>query len=161
MRELLPHAERVAQLLIARKETVAVIESSSGGLVTAALLALPGASRYVVGGAVTYSRPALLAIQNPPDGLPAGMRAASEAYALFVARIIRERTGATWGLAETGAAGPTGNRYGDPAGHSCFAVAGTREAAKTLRTGESARVENMYAFAKGALQHFAAVLDAR
>lgn len=160
MRELMPLAERCAERLIARQETVAVIESSSGGLITAALLAVPGASRYVIGGAVTYSRPALLAIKDLPNGLPTGMRASTEAYAKFIAQIIRERYGATWGLAETGAAGPTGNRYGDAAGHTCYACAGPVDRAGTLETGKAVRIDNMYAFADATLRHFLAVLEA-
>jgi nicotinamide-nucleotide amidase len=151
MNDLLPIAHRVADLLKARHATVAVAESSAGGLVAATLLAVPGASAYFQGGAVVYTyraRKALLAI---PDEKLVGLRSSSEPYALLLARTMRERFEATWGLAETGAAGPTGNRYGDAAGHSCFAVAGPVERAITLETGSGDRVANMRAFARGAL----------
>ena len=152
MRELLPHAEKVAALLKARNETIAVAESSTGGLITAALLAVPGASAYCLGGAVIYTRQAWHAIRDFRDELLAGARSATEAHALFRARIIRERFSADWGIGETGATGPTGNRYGDPAGHTCVAVAGQIERAITLETGSDDRLANMHAFAAAALK---------
>ncbi len=155
MRDLLPHAEKVAALLKARNETIAVAEASAGGLITAALLAVPGASAYCLGGAVIYTRKALLALRDVREDMLAGLRPSTEAYALFEARIIRERFASDWGVGETGAAGPTGSRYGYPAGHACFAVAGRCERAITLETGSSDRVANMHAFAAAALQFVA------
>lgn len=152
MQSLLPVAERVAARLIARKETIAVAESSTGGLIAAALLSVPGASAYFVGGAVVYtvaSRAALLGITR--DEME-GMRAATEAYATLIAGRVRERHGTVWGLSETGATGPSGNRYGDPAGHSCMAVAGPVNRAITLETGSADRQANMRAFARRALE---------
>ena len=78
-----------------------------------------------------------------------GLRSATEPYARLVARRVRDKLGATWGLAETGASGPSGNRYGDAPGHACIAVSGPVEAALTLETGRDAREENMWAFAHG------------
>ena len=158
MRELLPHAERVAALLKARKETVAVAESSAGGLITAALLAVPGASAYCLGGTVIYTRQAWRALRDFSDELLGGVRPATEAHALIRARIARDRFGATWGLGETGAAGPDGNRYGDPAGHACLAVSGRIERALTVSTGSTERVANMQAFTVAALTLFAQCL---
>ena len=152
MQTLLPLAEQVAILLKQRRETVAVAESSSGGLIAAALLAVPGASAYFLGGAVVYTRKAREQLMQLPREAVAGMRSASEPYALLLARSSRERLGASWGLAETGAAGPTGNPYGDAAGHSCIAIAGAAEEALTLETGSADRRENMRAFALAALQ---------
>lgn len=152
MRDLIPHAEKVAALLKARGETIAIAESSAGGLINAALLAVPGASAYCLGGAVIYTRKALLGLRDMRADMVQGMTPSTEAYALFKARAIRERFGADWGLAETGAAGPTGNRYGHAAGHACFAVAGRVERAATLETGSGDRVANMHAFAAAALQ---------
>ena len=152
MQELLPLAERLGALLKARGETVAVSESSSGGLVSAALLAVPGASAYFQGGAVVYTgdaRTALLGITGPEM---AGLRSSSEPYAMLLARTVRSRLGTTWGIAETGAAGPAGNRYGDPAGHTCIAVSGPVERTATLRTGNADRVANMRAFARALLE---------
>jgi nicotinamide mononucleotide (NMN) deamidase PncC len=73
---------------------------------------------------------------------------------------VRERHGATWGCGETGAAGPTGNRYGDPAGHTCIAVAGSTERAITLRTGSADRAANMNAFARRSLEFLVEVTGA-
>src|SRR5687767_14749838 len=127
MRELVVHAERVAVLLKARKETVAIAESSAGGLITAALLAVPGASAYCLGGAVIYTAQAWHALRDFKQDFLGGFRSATEGNALIRARLIRERFGASWGIGETGAAGPMGNRYGDPAGHACLAVSGRSE----------------------------------
>ena len=152
MQTLLPLAEQVALLLKQRRETVAVAESSAGGLVAAVLLAVPGASAYFLGGAVVYTRKAREQLLQLPREAVTGMRSASEPYALLLARTASQRLGASWGLAETGAAGPTGNPYGDSAGHSCIAIAGMAEEVITLETGDADRVANMRAFAAAALQ---------
>jgi nicotinamide-nucleotide amidase len=152
MTALLPAAETIARRLIARRETIAVAESSTGGLIAAALLSVPGASAYFLGGAVVYTKSARAALLGIGDADMANLRPSTEAYALLLARRMRERHGAVWGVGETGAAGPTGNRYGDPAGHTCIAIAGPAERAVTLRTGSADRVANMDAFAKGAFE---------
>ena len=143
--------EAVGALLKARNHTIAVAESSTGGLISAGLLSVAGASAYFLGGAVVYTAKARFALMDLPREAVAGMRSASEPYALLLARTARERFGATWGLSETGAAGPTGNPYGDAAGHSCLAISGPVEMAITLETGESDRVANMQAFTAAAL----------
>ncbi len=151
MSELRELARQVAAKLIERKETVAVAESSAGGLISASLLAVPGASAYFLGGGIIYTavaRQALLGIQSEDME---HMRASSEAYALFLAERVRRSFGASWGLGETGAAGPTGNRYGDAPGHVCFGLNGPTRAARTLETGSSDRAANMDAFACAAL----------
>ena len=106
-------AERVAQRLRARGETVAVAESATGGAISAALLA----------------------------------------------RIVRDRHESSWAVSESGAAGPSGNRYGDPAGHSAIAVAGARAHTLTLRTQSADRRANMQAFAIAALQALLRAID--
>jgi nicotinamide-nucleotide amidase len=148
---LLPLAEKIAARLIERRETIAVAESSTGGLIAAALLAVPGASAYVIGGAVVYTKASRAALLGITDADMRGLRPATEQYSLLIARRVRERLGATWGLGETGATGPSGNRYGDPAGHSCMAIAGPVERAVTLQTGSADRRANMDAFARRAL----------
>jgi len=153
-------AAKVAQRLKERRETIAIGESSTGGLISASLLAVPGASAYFLGGAVVYTRAARVALLGISDEAMAGIRAASEPYAALVAATVRERHRATWGLAETGATGPTGNRYGDPAGHSCVAIAGPTQRVLTLRTGSSDRAANMRAFALRALEELALALQA-
>jgi len=141
-----------------RKETIGIAESSAGGLISAALLAVPGASAYFLGGGVIYTQAARRALLQVPDEAVKGIRSSTEVYALVKARTIRERLGATWGLAETGASGPTGNRYGDAAGHACFAIAGPVERAVTLETVHGDREANMRVFAKAALELLAAAL---
>lgn len=145
-------ALRVAALLVKRKETLAVAESSAGGLINAALVAVPGASAYYLGGCIVYteaSRTGLLSITREEMK---GKRSASEPYAELAARRVREKLGATWGLCETGASGPTGNRYGDAPGHACIAVSGPVEKAITLETRSADREANMHAFAARALE---------
>jgi nicotinamide-nucleotide amidase len=152
MHDLLPLAARVGQRLKDRGETVAVAESSSGGLLSAVLLAVPGASAYFLGGAVVYTAKARVLLMDIHREAVAGMRSASEPYALLLAHTARERFSTTWGLSETGAAGPTGNPYGDAAGHTCIALSGPIERAITLETAQSDRVANMRAFTKAALE---------
>jgi PncC family amidohydrolase len=160
MKALLPLAEKIAASLIARKQTIAIAESSTGGLVAATLLAVPGASAYFLGGAVVYTKCSRAALLGIGDAEMKGLRPATEDYALLIARIVRERHSATWGFGETGAAGPSGNRYGDPAGHTCMAVAGPTERAITLRTGNADRLANMDAFAKRSLELLVDVIAA-
>jgi PncC family amidohydrolase len=160
MKALLPLAERIAAHLIGRKQTIAIAESSTGGLVAAALLAVPGASAYFLGGAVVYTKSSRAALIGIGDAEMKGLRPATEDYSLLIARVVRERHNAIWGLGETGAAGPSGNRYGDPAGHTCIAVAGPAERAITLRTGSADRLANMDAFAKRSLELLAEMIAA-
>ena len=160
MDTLLPIAKRIAARLIERRETIALAEGSSGGLIAAALLAVPGASKYFLGGAVVYTAAARSGLLTIGAAEMTGMRAATEPYAELLARRMRERLGATWGLAEAGAAGPTGNRYGDPAGHSCFAVAGPTERTRALRTGMADREFNMRLFSAHALALLAETIGA-
>ena len=152
MRELMPLAERVGAALKQRGETVSVAKSSSGGLISAALLGVAGASAYYVGGGVIYTPKARAVLAGIPRADVAGMRSASEPYALLLARTARERLAATWGVSETGAAGPTGNPYGDAAGHSCVAISGPLDAVLTIETGSADRIANMYVFAAEALE---------
>ena len=141
----------IAEKLIAAGETVAVAETSAGGLVSASLLAVPGASAYYLGGGVLYTVSAREGLAGITDADMAGMRSSSEPFAQLLANRLRERLGATWGLAETGAAGPSGNRYGDASGHTCLAVAGPVSRVMTLETGSADREANMWAFTAAAL----------
>jgi nicotinamide-nucleotide amidase len=158
METLLPLAEKIGARLKARGETIAISESSTGGLISAALLSVPGASAYFLGGAVVYTRQARSALVGITDKDMEGIRSASEPYAALLARTVRERHGATWGLAETGASGPTGNRYGDPAGHTCIALNGPVTRTLMLRTGSADRQANMRAFATRALDELLAAM---
>jgi nicotinamide-nucleotide amidase len=148
----------VGALLKERRHTVAVSESSAGGLINAALVAVPGASAYYLGGGVVYTvagRAALLGIGREDV---TGMRSASEAYATLLAQRVRANLASTWGLSETGAAGPAGNRYGDAPGHACIAVSGPVAAVITVETGSADREANMWEFARRALELLEACL---
>jgi nicotinamide-nucleotide amidase len=143
-------ATNIGAILKDNEHTVSIAESSSGGLVSAALLSIPGASSYFVGGGVIYTQIARREFLNLPEEVVT-MRASTEEYAMIVARAVRNKMGTTWGLSETGASGPSGNRYGDDAGHVCIAVSGPVEKTFTLETASDAREENMWAFANAAL----------
>jgi PncC family amidohydrolase len=157
MEKLLPLAEKIAASLIARKETISIAESSTGGLISAALLSVPGASAYYRGGGVIYTPRARAALMNitKEEMEAVGLRGATEPYAALLASRARELLNTTWGLSETGASGPSGNRYGDAAGHSCIAIAGPQMRAITLETGDGDRIANMRAFSLRALELFA------
>jgi nicotinamide-nucleotide amidase len=155
METLLPVAEKIAALLKQRGETIAVAESSTGGLISAALLAQPGASAYFLGGAVIYTYKSRAALLGIGEADMEGLRPSTEPYAMLFATRMCEKHEAIWAIGETGAAGPTGNRYGDAAGHSCIAIVGPGiERAITVETGSSDRQANMRAFARRALELF-------
>ena len=158
MPDLTPLATSVAELLKAARQTLAVAESSAGGLISASLVSIPGASAYYIGGGVIYTSTARRALLGVGDEAMTGMRASTEPYALLKARTVREQLGATWGLAETGSSGPTGNRYGDAAGHACIAVSGPMERTITFETGKADREANMWTFTKAALDLLEACL---
>jgi PncC family amidohydrolase len=152
MNELSGMASAVGARLKAQKQTIAVAESSAGGLISAALLSVPGASAYFIGGGVIYTQAARRGLLRVADEAVTGIRSSSEPYALVKARAVRELLGTTWGLSETGAAGPTGNRYGDAAGHACIAITGPVERVITVETGSPDREANMWRFAQEALR---------
>src|SRR5687767_14570020 len=127
IQELLPQAERIAALLKARNETLSIAESSTAGLVSAAMLAVGGASAYFMGGAVVYTRTSRTELLRVTEAELTGITPSTEAYAMLFARKIKERLGTTWAVGETGTAGPTGSRYGHAPGHSCIAVIGRIE----------------------------------
>lgn len=151
MKDLTLLGRTVGELLKTHRHTIAVAESSAGGLISAALLTVPGASAYFLGGGVIYTHEARRSLLAMPDEALEGIRASTEEYALRLARQVRERFETTWGLSETGATGPTGNRYGDAAGHACFAIVGPVEETLTLETGSPDREANMWTFTHTAL----------
>ena len=151
MKDLTLLGRTVGELLKTHSHTIAVAESSAGGLISAALVAVPGASAYFLGGGVIYTHEARRSLLAMPDEALEGIRASTEEYALRLARQVRDRFETTWGLSETGATGPTGNRYGDAAGHACFAVVGPVEETLTLETGSPDREANMWTFTQTAL----------
>ena len=157
---LRPLAERVGAALVARRETVAVGEGACGGLVSAALVAVPGASRFFAAGGVLYTRAAFRGVLGDRTEALRGLRGASEPFSLALARELRARFEADWALGEAGASGPEGNRYGDPPGHAALAVAGPVERALTVRTGLADRAANMEHFAAAALELLTEAIDA-
>lgn len=158
MDQLLPLASEAGALLKQRQETIAIAESSAGGLISASLLAVPGASAYFLGGGVIYTRHARLALLGIDAAAMEGMRPSTEPYARLLAGTVKRNFAATWGLGETGATGPTGNSYGDAPGHACLAIAGPVEQALTLETQNADRVVNMRLFARRALELLVAAL---
>ncbi len=159
MIDLTTYAAPVAVRLIAAEQTVAVSESSSGGLISSSLLAIPGASAYFLGGGVVYTLAARGALLPDPGSALDGVRSASEPYALWLAQTMREHLGSTWGLAETGVSGPTGSRYGDAPGYACIAVSGPSEKVITIETEKSDRQANMWAFTEAALSLLVTVME--
>ena len=157
--EINQRARHIGEALRTRGETVAIAEGSAGGLVSAALLSVPGASAYYVGGTVIYTVAASRAWMAGEVEVPPGMRGATEAFATYLAASVRRKVSATWGIGEAGAAGPA-NPYGDPAGHTWVAIDGPRSATRNVLTGLDDREDNMVAFAAAALGLFAAALDA-
>ena len=150
MPSLLKMAVPVGQLLKERGQTVAVSESAAGGLVSAALLSVPGASGYYLGGASVYTQTARRGLLRFNDAR-AQIRGSTEEYATLTATTIRDLLEADWGIGESGAAGPSGNRYGDPAGHVALAVVGLGRATRMVQTGNDDREANMWAFSQAAL----------
>lgn len=155
MQELLPIAERIGALLKSRGETIAVSESSTGGLMSAALLSVPGASAYYLGGAVVYTKKAREVLIDLPGEVlieAQAQKPLSEPFVLLLGHALRTEFASDWALAEIGAAGPAGSRYGDSAGTGCLAIVGPNEESLTIKTGSNDRVANMRAFAKAGLE---------
>jgi nicotinamide-nucleotide amidase len=145
-------ALEIATSLTADGETLAVAESASGGLIAAALVAVPGASAWFAGGAVAYNA----AAKERWLGLTAGSFAphgvVSRSGAEAMAAAVRLTLGTTWGLAEVGIAGPqTGRRSRKGSGLSYVAVGGPRDAWEEIVTGRDDRAFNQGAFALAAL----------
>jgi len=143
-----------AAILLERGQSVAVADGSTGGLIAAGMLTIPGGIKFFRGGGVLYSlkgRQILFGLA--PDAF-AGLRPVTEPYTLLQADAIRRQFESDWGIAESGSAGPT-HPYGIEAGTSCIAVVGPGvSVSRMVETGSSARLHNMEAFAKAALSLF-------
>ena len=113
----------VGEMLVARGLTVGTGESCTGGALAARLTAVPGASRYVCGGAVAYSNAAKADLLGVPLAEIEAHGAVSEPVALAMARGARQRLGADLGVSTTGIAGPTGGTPDKPVGTVWIAVA--------------------------------------
>lgn len=149
--ELRELGQTIGDLLRDRGETVCVAEGSAGGLISASLLAIPGASAYYLGGSVIYTLRAKRAFMGNSVPEPEGMRGATEEFARFLAESSLVQLRTTWAIGEAGAAGPP-NRYGDPAGHAWLAISGPRSATRHILTNSDDRLENMEAFAVASLR---------
>lgn len=156
--QLLAAGATCGALLRARGETVSTAEGSCGGLISMALLAVPGASAYFVGGSVIYTKGALDGLLTGEVERPERLRGASEPWVLHLARAACAHMHSTWGIGEGGATGPSGNPYGDPAGHAWVGVAGPNEATSHVLTGDDDRATNMVAFAIAGLDLLAETL---
>lgn len=150
--DLAATSDTVAAALIESGEMVGVAESSTGGLISAALLSVSGASRYFLGGSIIYTGRARGFLFDRGE-LPEDLRGATEPYAERLALGARAKLRSDWGVSETGAAGPTGNPYGDPPGHSWVAVARPdgSTVAELVSTGDDDRTANMFRFAAAGL----------
>ncbi|MAV67327.1 MAG: damage-inducible protein [Gammaproteobacteria bacterium] len=143
-------AEEVAELLRRRGDTIVVAETSTGGLISSALLAVPGASAYYKGGSVLYtyeSRKKLLGIKGQDVE---GLAPMSEAMVMAFAQKAQAQFASTWAIAELGIAGPTGVVYGE-AGSNVIGIAGPNPVSALLNTGSSEREDNMWRFTGHAL----------
>ena len=122
-----PDAEAVARYLVPRLaglgRTVAVAESLTGGLVVAALVSVPGASAVVRGGVVAYMSDLKASLLGVDPDLLAREGAVHPEVAAAMARGVRERLGADYGVATTGVAGPD-PQDGHPVGEVHVAVVG-------------------------------------
>lgn len=140
-------------LLKARKQTIAVVDGSTGGLISASLLAMPGASAFFLGGSVIYSlKGRRIALGHEPGSLR-GFTSATEPYALAQARLIRERLGGDWGIAETGASGGSAHPLGVASGTSAIGLVGPGgiEASTVVINESDDRLANMVVFTRAAL----------
>lgn len=156
--ELLQLGARIGDRLVERGETVAVAEGSCGGLISTALLARPGASAYFRGGSIIYTQHATRGFLSGEIETPPGLRGASEPFVRYLSESVARRLGATWGIGEGGATGPSGNPYGDPAGHVWVGIWGPSTVTRHHLTGDDDRSRNMVAIATVALETFADAL---
>lgn len=152
LHEFHPIAVQIADALKARREKIAVADGATGGLIAAALLTVPGALKFYVGGGVVYSFTARDVLFGLPSAAYDGMQSATPDYALLQARAIRDRFGAAWGIAETGSAGGSRHPLGVAAGQSCCAVVGPDIAVTRItETHSEDRIANMALFTRAAL----------
>ena len=147
-------AQEIASMLTERGETVAVAESTTGGLVSAALLWVAGASRYYRGGGVLYTLDSRIALVGVPAELYANYQGTTAEMLATLAEAMRVRLSATWAIAESGLAGPTAGRSGVTPGRTTIAVAGPRAGATRIETGLADRGDNMTAFTSHTLRFF-------
>ena len=153
-------AARIAELLRARGEKIAVADGATGGLISASLLTVPGALSFYVGGGVVYSKASRDALYGLDESVFEGMKSATEDYAALQARAIRDNFHADWGIAESGAAGSSKHPMGVASGRSCVGIAGPNgiEVTQVTETQSDDRIANMQAFTRRALEFLESTL---
>lgn len=114
--------KQLAASLTRAGESVAIAETSAGGLIAAELLAQSGASKFFRGGVVVYSKHSKQAVLglDPDSSQPTS----TEPHALELAAAVREKLGSDWGVGETGVAGPSANSRGIAPGVCAIGVVG-------------------------------------
>ena len=147
-------ALEIAGVLTGRSETVAVAESTTGGLVSAALLWVAGASRYYRGGGVLYTLDSRIALAGMSPDLYANYQGTTPEILAALAEAMRARLSATWAIAESGLAGPTAGRSGVAPGRTTIALAGPIARTIRIETGLADRGENMATFTTHTLRFF-------
>ena len=160
--EAAPLVARIAELLIERKETVAVAESAAGGRICDLLTDRPGSSAWFAGGLLAYSNASKQQVAGISPETLSRYGAVSLEAAEALAEAARRLFGATWGIGETGIAGPqTGRRSTKPAGLAHIAVVGPNDLRRAIdvNTGFDARGDNKWAFAIAALSLLAEELE--
>ncbi|MGE0057737.1 MAG: CinA family protein [Dehalococcoidia bacterium] len=155
-------ANEIAALLIERGEKVAVAEATAGGIVSAALLWVPGASRYYAGGGVTYTLASRIALAGVPAETLENYRGTTPEMIATLAESMRQRLNADWCISESGLAGPTGGRSGAAPGRVTIGVAGPVSRTEVFETGVDDREANMIDFATKALRYLRdAIVEAK
>ncbi len=139
-------AAPTAAKLIERRQTIAVADGSTGGLISAGLSAIPGATMFFRGGGTLYSLQGRSILFGLEPGAFDGLSGVTEPYTLLQANSIRARFEADWGVAESGSAGPAVHPHGADPGVSCIAVVGPGVSlTRMVRTGSNSRLDNMEA----------------
>ena len=159
MEELPDILLKISRILTKRKETVSVTETSTGGLISAGLLSVPGASSYFVGGVIPYARSVRGDLLNITKDKVVGLSPMSEEMAMSFAQNTKQKMQTDWAIAELGIAGPRGSVYGFEPGSCVVGISGPRSSSTFIRTGKDRRHENMALFRNSALALFADALS--
>ena len=116
-------AERLQGICLGRRLTVATAESCTGGMIAAAITAIPGSSGYFAGAVVSYADAAKAALLGVPPAVIQSHGAVSAQVARAMAAGARERLGASLAVSVTGIAGPDGGTASKPVGLTYIGLA--------------------------------------
>jgi PncC family amidohydrolase len=145
-------AAGIGEALVARGEKVAVSETTAGGLISARMLSVPGASRWFESGIVPYSSPTKFEALGMDREVAREHGAVSPQWVTATAEAMRRMTGAAWAVAESGIAGPQGSRRSPkPVGSVVIAVVGPGGARAEEHVFPGSRVQVMGQIAERAL----------